>query len=222
MAIGQHVQKYLESKEKLVAAVAQEEAEREVYEQADITPPEPSMAGVLMMMADLLKEMRGAKTGEEKDAALRQAELLEQILVKTKPENVAPPLISVYSNPRGERDDPKAPLRCEMRWVGYDVKTDTLTPPEVAALNELQPGAYKVTKADGTKIQFTVTAIHNSNLELERMDIWFPCKGEARHNHGTMISYCQQAMGKAIPTAEELYAELQTVKAELARAKAAA
>lgn len=222
MSIGQHVEKYLSGKLAAKEAEAdtpeepREVREHKVYEKAGITPPEPTMAAVLSQFAEILKELRSSNSDETRGSALKQAELLEQILVKTKPENVAPPLQSVYSYPEGERDHPKEPLKCKMTWVGYEVKTDTLTPAEVAALNRLTHGVYRVTKSDNTPIEFRVTETRNTKMELERIDIWFPCKGEFRHNHGTMLSYCHQAVTGALPTAESLLAELTDLKRQIA------
>ena len=176
------------------------------------------MASVMTLMTQLIAEMRSAQTGVERESALKSAEMLEQILVKTMPENKQPPLISVYSYAEGERDRPKPALKCKMSWVGYDIKVDTMTPAEIDLLNRLQPGVYRVKKADLSLIEFRVTAVHDSNLELERLDIWFPCKGQDRHNHGTLLSYCHQALGTALASPEELYAEVLALKAQLATA----
>ena len=215
MSIGQHVAKFLAEKE---SAQADESREAKVMADAGIEPPkkDPTMAQVLMQFAELLKEMKESQGGVQQKEMLNQAEILQQILIKTKPENVAPPLIGVYTYPEGERDRPKPALKCKMTWVGYELDPNVLTPDEIDALNALPPGVTRVTKADSTKIEFRVTPVHNSNLELERLDIWFPCKGEQRHNHGSMLSYCRQAVGTATPDVNDLIAQLEDAKRQLA------
>ena len=73
-----------------------------------------------------------------------------------------------------------------------------------------------MTKADGNRIKFQVRHKFNDNDVLEEVNVWFPCKGADKHNHGSLISYCHQALGEAIPTATELLAEVARLKAELA------
>lgn len=209
MAIGQHVAKALAER------AAEQEHEIPMERPPRVSEPaDPSMATVMQSFADLIKELRSANTSEQKEAAISQAELMQQLLVKTKPENVAPPRISVF-NPSGDRDHPKPPLKCEMFWVGYDLRPEVLTPEEVDLMNRLEPGEYVVMKADRTQIPLTVTAKRNSNLKLERLDVWFPCKGQDRHNHGSMESYLRQVLGESIPTADELMTELTRLKQEL-------
>lgn len=222
--IGYHVRKALAAKAALAAeALETVDAQDLVEEVKEPVMPEaknvaePSTTELMAMMVSLLREIKESNSADAKDKAISQAEILEKILNKTIPENVAPPLISHY-NPEGERDAPREPLKCQMLWVGYDLKTDTLTKDEIALLNRLQPGAFRVTKADGTVMPFTVTAKHNDRLELERLEVSFPCTGEHRHNHAPMTSYLRQALGERQPSVSELLAELAALKA----AKAAA
>lgn len=225
MSIGDKVKKYLAEKE----AASQEDespiarADR-AYVNAGLTPPEsaapvvapePTMASVLQIMAAMLQEMR-AQGAQPDGAAVKQLEMMEQILVKTKPENVAPPLISHY-NPLGDRDHPRPELKCTMTQVGYVLKTDTLSLQEIELLNQLKPGDYLVTKSDGSRIPFKVGAKYDSNLKLDQLDIWYPCKGTDRHNHRDFTEYMLEVLsGAPLPSRAELFAELQTLKAQLA------
>lgn len=182
----------------------------------------PSMASVLSKMVELLAEVKASSASPEaKERLLLEGErlMLEQERLKREmPENKQAPGVSVYSNPGGDRDDPKPELQCKTYWVGYEIKTDTITPYELELLNRLQPGTFRVTKSDGTVIPFEVKAKHNDRFQLEELSVWFPCKGDHRQNHGSMVSYLQQALGDHIPTVEELLKELTRLKQEMADA----
>lgn len=173
----------------------------------------PTMAEAMTMLAGILQEMRSAQTQDSRQSFMAQAEILEKILTKTRPENQDPPLISAFSNPTGERDDPKPALKCKMRWAGYELKTDTLTPQEITLLNRLEPTDTFVTKANGTKIAFTITAKRDSLLRIEELDISFPCTRDQRYDHAPMVSYLREALGERIPSVQELMAELDRLRA---------
>jgi hypothetical protein len=112
-----------------------------------------------------------------------------------------------------------------MFWIGYELNTDTLRPDEIALLNRVQPGEFRVTKADGTGIPFRVTAKQSDKLDgqgrptIEQLSMWFPCKGDQRDNHLSMVGYLQQVLGDKLPTIQEALAELAKLKAELAAAR---
>lgn len=178
--------------------------------------PEPvSQADVLQGMLALIAEMRSAQTDGQKEAALKQAEVMERLLIKTRPENAEHPGISVYSYPEGELKRPKPVLRAPTIWAGRQLTGDVETPEEIDLLNRLQPGDHRVMKADGKKIKFTVKLTHDDNGKLENVNCWFPTKGDDRQNHGSMLSYCRQVLGDHIPDATELLAEITRLKEEL-------
>ena len=186
----------------------------------DTEPTEPSategIAAVLAQMATLLGEMRSSgNSGGDTSVIAKLLEQQERLLVKTIPENAAHPGISVYSNPEGDLANPKPPLKCKMLWAGYEESTDTLTPLEVELLNRMEPGVYRVRKTNGVEIKLTVAAKRNDRDDLEELSFSFPCKGDARHDHGSKVSYLQQALGDRIPNADELLAEIAKLKAEL-------
>ena len=191
--------------------------------------PSVNMADVLALIKQLAIELRAtpSDTGAQ-ETATKQVELIERLITKTHPENIDHPGIGVYSYPEGDLAHPKEPLKCRMIWCGYDVRTETMTPGEIALLNRLQPGEFRVTKADGTGIPFRVSAKLSDKLDgqgrptYEELSVWFPCKGDARQNHMSMSSYLRQALGDKLPTLDEAMAELAKLKAELASAKAAA
>ena len=221
MTIGQHVAKTLAAR----AAEQNDAAETPASAPAASAPETVNQSDFLAAMRMLLQEIRGVEHSAEAKARLAlEAErlLLEQERVKREmPENKQAPGISVYSYPEGEMARPKAEFKCKkVYWIGYDMTTETLTPHEIDLVNRLEPGDYRVTKSDGTVIPFKVTAKHNDRFQLEELAVWFPSKGEHRHNHGSMVSYIQQALGEKIPTAEELLAEVTRLRAELAQERA--
>ena len=254
MTIGYQVKKYQAAKTAQAAAdqAAAEQAEAPAVEAArdvadeDRVPniPAPpssrdlpvaspaatvSQADFLAAISLLIQEMRGTDNSESKERLVLETErlLLEQERVKREmPENKQSPGISVYSYPEGELAHPKEPLKCKMFWVGYEMKTDTLTPIEVQLLNRLTPGDYRVTKADGVQVPFKVAAKYSDRVDpitsqfvLDELAVWFPSKDEHRQNHGSMVSYLQQALGERIPSVQELMVELERLKAELAAAR---
>lgn len=232
MAIGDAIRKYQERKFAEAEDVFRVESEVSVPASSQpvvaIPPPEePStMAAVLAKMAAILEQVTSAKTDTAKDAAYKQIELIQQLITKTHPENVDHPGISVYSYPEGDVAHPKPPLKCKIFWVGYELQAETLRPDEVELLNRLTPGEYRVTKADGIGIPFRVQAKASDKLDVngkpafEELSIWFPCKGDARQNHLSLVSYLQQALGERIPTVQEMMIELTRLKRELDAARA--
>lgn len=188
-------------------------------EKAKETPvAEPTIAAVMLQMTELLKEMRNAQSDEQRAAALKQADVLQQVLVKTKPENAEHPGVSAYSYPEGDKARPKPSLRCTTTICGHQFKkdaVDTLTPAEVDLLNKLDAGTYHVTKADGSRMKLTSEFVRNSEGALQEIRISWPCKNEHRHNHLSMVSYLQQAIDGAIPSHDEMMAEIARLKLEL-------
>ena len=217
MAIGDVTKKWL----------AEKEGDAGAPDERATPTVDPTIAAVLAQMGRLIDQLAQAKSGSdgEKDAAYRQIELIEKLITKTQPENVHHPGISVFSHPEGDLAHPKADLQCKIYWIGYDLRTETLTPQEIDLLNRLKPGEYRVTKSDGTNIPFRVAGIHSDKLDdkgvptLERLEVWFPCKHENRQNHMSMVSYLQQVLGDRIPSNVELLAELAKMRRELAEAR---
>jgi hypothetical protein len=192
------------------------------------TDESDGMASVLAQMAQmqqetarLLLEMKQSGSGGNADVIEQLLQQQQQLLVKTRPENAEHPGISVYSYPEGDLARPKPALKCKVFWCGIDERHEVLTPLEIEWLNKLEPGNYHVTKTDGTRIKFDVAAKYNDRLELEQIAVTFPCRGENRHNHGSKVNYCMQAMGAAIPSQAELLAENQRLLEQVAALRAA-
>ncbi len=210
MAIGQHVAKALAEK----AARAAEEQEQPV----PVDAPGISQADFLAGMKMLIDAIKTNDDPVAKERALAEVERLgleRDRLTREMPENKQAPLMSVY-NPLGDRDNPKPELRAKTTFAGYEVRSETLTRMEIDLLNRLVGGTFMVTKADGARIPMSVTLKQNNAGTLEQVDILIPCKGDQRQNHASLVSYCQQALGEAIPSADELMAEVQRLRAELA------
>lgn len=190
-----------------------------------VKTPEPeavTQSDFLSAMKLLLEQVKGSDDPTAKERVALEAErlLLERERVaREMPENRQSPGISVYSYPEGDLKRPKPPLKCKTFWCGREETMETLTPMEIEWLNKLEPGTYKVTKTDGGRIDFKVRVKRADSGALEEMAIVFPCNGEHRHNHGSKVSYCRQAMGEYIPSVDELMVELARLKEELASAR---
>jgi hypothetical protein len=92
-----------------------------------------------------------------------------------KPENDTHPDISVF-NPRGERDHPRPQLVCEMFLGPYLLERQTLTVKECELLNQLEPGLYDITKADGSVVPFhVIPRLKVDGRTIDRITIAFPC-----------------------------------------------
>lgn len=111
-------------------------------------------------------------------------------------ENAFPPDFSAF-NPKGERDNPRPELRCKMIWVGFKLAKEALTVEEINLLNQAQPGDYRVEKADGRTIPFTIGGKADHAGRLEMLTFHFPCKStEDRHNHLSMANYLKQVLAQ--------------------------
>lgn len=174
----------------------------------------------LLMIAQLLKEFQTKDSG-----ASTHLQAIERLLANqeaTRPhENLFnPPMFSNY-NPQGDFAHPRPELPFRVFWVGYELKPHALTHVEIALLSRLQPGAFRVTKANGRTIPFTVKAKIADSGAVESMAIHFPCKGpEHRGDHGSMVNYLREIYGEQA-TPDMLHAQIVALKAEIAAAQTA-
>jgi hypothetical protein len=171
----------------------------------DLDKPEPSLADVLARMVAIQEEQaavhrKADERADREDLTTEEARKSGRSLGATGVyENRMPPEISDY-NPLGERDNPRDELRCKMIWVGFKLTKAGLSKDEIALLNEVSnfPGEYRVTKADGSLIDFTVTAKTNRAGQTEAVTFHFPCKAvEDRQNHMPMTAYLREALEQA-------------------------
>lgn len=88
-------------------------------------------------------------------------------------------------NPLGDRDHQRPKLKCHMYFgsapLGSPKEVTTLTHPEIAALNALVPGHYRVRKMDGSYRVIQVKGQVNSNRQLDRLWVLLP-EGDDQQN----------------------------------------
>lgn len=179
----------------------------------------PSQTDILQQIAQTLAQVQAqvaqGQTSGNAAALDKMTQTLAELATRTRPENPEHPDISAYSNPTGEKSDPKPAFKCDMYWVGYPLVRETQTPAEIEALNLLEPGSYRVTKANGVTIPFTVEGKRRQNGTLDSLWVTFPCKGDQSTDHRSQIAYCREAMGQKVASVDDLMAEIQTLRAEL-------
>lgn len=187
MAIGDKVRKVLEDKA-VREAIAQQEAQMDAAEAAleadtDVAPqPAPvSTAGLTFeQMLALFKAAQPAISPEQ------IADISANAAAKAKmPENKVPTGISVY-NPTG---GPRPKLKCRMYFGSYPIEAVTCTNTEIASLNAMTPGVYRVQKTDGGSAVIEVKGQINANHEIERLWILIPSEDEGKNNYGPTLSY---------------------------------
>ena len=112
-------------------------------------------------------------------------------------ENPQAPMVSVF-NPKGETAHPRPTLKCKFFQNGIPMDRDTLMWEEIEALNALPPGAFRVAKANGQQIPFTVAVTKTLDGETwEKVEIGYPCKDDHRHDHRSLYDYCIDALESA-------------------------
>jgi len=154
---------------------------------------------------DRLEAILGRVAQMSADAAERAA----------NPSNKTHPGISVYSNPEGERANPRPPLKCQMFWAGYLIDTDTTTAEEIDLFNQAKPGLFTVTRTDGSPLQLEVSGTSDAAGNLSRLEFMFPTK-ENRETLPSMTGMLRQAY--KIKTPEQL--ELERLRKEVEELRA--
>jgi hypothetical protein len=169
------------------------------------------------------------KLGPKSGIGAVDDERLEKILLRVaqmsadaheraaNPSNKTHPAISVFSRPKGDRDDPRDALKCEMFWVGYPVDTDTTTDEEINLLNVAEPGTFQFTRTDRTTDTLTVIGERAPDGQIAKLLFTFP----TRENRESLPSMC--AMLKSafnVKTPEQI--ELDKLRAEVERLRSAA
>ena len=131
------------------------------------------------------------------------------------PSNKQHPHISIFSRPAGDIADPRAPLKCEMWWVGYPIDTDTTTDDEINLLNAAVPGDFSFTRTDGSKEKLTVIGDRAAGGEIRRLQFQF-ITNERRESLPSMSAMLREAF--KIKTPEQI--ELETLRAQVAAMQA--
>jgi hypothetical protein len=142
----------------------------------DQPEPDPPVRSGVGFTGDQFDRLIEAIRGGQTDRVEAEAEIHARAMKKQlKPENETHPDVSVY-NPRGERDHPRPQLMCEMFLGPYPLERQTLTVIECELLNQLEPGLYDITKADGSVVPFhVIPRMRVDGRTIERITIAFPC-----------------------------------------------
>ena len=174
--------------------------------------------------AELVKAIKGG--ADEDDLLKKRAEYDAQAMRRAlHPENEQHPGISVFSHPEGDQKHPKEPLVCEMFWVGYPEMAETLTVEESRLLNLLAAKtqlagnkSYSVTRTDGSPMKVDVTCEADHTGALRKLEIFFPCRGEAKNNLPSKASMLREMLGELSATEASMREEIVRLRAQLAQA----
>ena len=143
-----------------------------------------------------------AKQASTAPAGLTADALAQAFKTANTRENPQAPMVSVF-NPKGETAHPRPALRCKTFQNGIPMDHDTLAWEEIEALNALPPGEFRVNKANGVSIVFTVKLTKGLDGEtLEKCEIGYPTKDEHRNDHRSLFDYCVDVLEFAGLTAE--------------------
>lgn len=164
------------------------------------TPTLVATPGTITITNEQLQMLiQGAQSN---NAGLTAEDLAKAFAATQKKENTSAPMVSIY-NPRGERDHPGPKLRAKTLQNGIELREDTLLVEEVEALNALPPGEFRVAKANGVKIPFTVKVVRGyDETKVERVEFQYPCKDENRYDHRSLLEYCLDVLESAGLTAD--------------------
>ena len=156
------------------------------------TQPVPE---TVTLTREQLEQLVAAKSSPS--AVLSADDLVKAFAKANQKENTQAPMVSVF-NPYGDNVKPRPSLRCPTTMNGVKLDKDTLTWEEIEALNVLPAGEFRVAKANGQKITFRVRHVKGLDEDvLERVEIEFPCKDEARYDHRPLLEYCFEVLESA-------------------------
>ena len=165
-----------------------------------------------LSIADLVTALRALK-GEDDETLKKRAQYEAEAHRRLdETENKTHPGISAYSYPEGDVARPKAPLKCEMFWVGYPLDLSNLTPLEAELLNRADIGEFTFERTNGSVEKLTVTGETDAKGRLRKLLFNFPCRGDNSRDLPSMSTMLRQAFG--LPTAEQ--EELARLRAEVA------
>lgn len=150
-----------------------------------------SKGSSVTLSIDELKDLIGTKQ-EGLTATDLVTAVAEGASKARKPENAVHPGKSVYSHPEGEQAKPKDKLKCRMYIGGGPIEWGTCTPQEVAALNKMTPGLYRIRKSDESETVIEVRGQVNANKDIERMWIVINPEDPDRNGFGTLTKLVSQ------------------------------
>lgn len=177
--------------------------------------------------AQLMSVLATNKTADMEVAATLHAQAMKKAL---RPENEIAPGISVY-NPKGEHKYPRPkPTQIYMYANVYPIADpgnyDTVTWTELELLNQLKPGDFMVTKADGTSVKATIkTEYDGDGTRPRRTSIFIPmANDEQKEGWPPLVQVLTEILtGETPMQSYARYARLLAEKdAEIAALKGAA
>jgi hypothetical protein len=166
----------------------------------EATQESPTVALTFDQLKELLATAQSNNRSTDEIMALAKAVAKEQ-----DRSNPTHPAISAFSRPRGERDDPKGPLKCKMTWGGTQLHGDLLTAEEFDLVHQVPNGAYRITRPDGSK--FTVHVVGTTNEATgkpERLDFNFATKGKLKDGLPSMVSMLREMLAQSTSSAASL------------------
>jgi hypothetical protein len=176
---------------------------------------QPDNQDIALAILSLAESIKAGQTNGVNDRMEKMLELLSSREEARPHENHFNPPMKSHYNPDGDRDFPRPDLKCQIVCTGVRLHKDCLTRTEIDLFNRLEPGVYRVTKADGRSIPFTVTEKVDEGGKRERLNISYPCKSnEERSNHLSLTSYLQEVLGETKST-EALRAQIEQLKQQL-------
>lgn len=149
-------------------------------------------------VADLIEALRALK-GEDDATLQKRAQYEAEAHARlTKRENEQGTGLSAY-RPDGS---PTVPLKCEMFWVGFPMDPDLLSAEEVALFNQVDTdGEFLFHRTDGSQEKLTVKIDRKASGEPRRMEFFFACRDQLRHNLPSTAAILREAYG--FPSADQ-------------------
>jgi len=162
---------------------------RPAVEEESVSVNEPTApraaSPVIQLTADQLREILLSVKGDE----TARNEQLGQIMAQARepmPENKTLP-------PDGKPD-----LRCPTLYCGMPVGKDVSTIEELTLFNRLEPGIYRVTKADNSRVDVTVTGERDEKGRITRLAVSMDTNGEKKHNWPPLDALLMQIVGQQV------------------------
>lgn len=152
----------------------------------------------ITLTVDELKDLIQSKSEVQGLSAKSLAAAVAEGAAKArKLENPESPGISVFSYPEGELARPKPELKCPMFIGGAPFERSTLTPKEIEALNKMEPGHYRVLRADQDENDPNRTVVEvrgrrNSNQQLDQLMIVINKEDPNKNHFGTLTRLVSQ------------------------------
>ncbi len=187
----------------LDALIAAEEAEQVAAETAAVVPSAAAVQGgapiamTFEQIMTLVREMKGTgPTPEQLVDMATKAAMAGADRVKPKELKISETEQKSAFNPLGEKNHPRPKLKCHMYFgsapLGSPKEVTTLTHAEIAALNNLTPGYYRIRKMDGSHGVVEVKGQVNSNQQLDRLWILLPQGDDAKNMYPPLASFAEQ------------------------------